>query len=93
MGINFIMPAVRNERIKRMLNEFAKDAVTNSYVNLLSFTLTHRIYDHNAHVMLVNSNDYSFFGHANIFHFLYNGLVIIAPYQVPAVSGCSLLST
>jgi hypothetical protein len=24
MGINFIMPAVRNERIKRMLNEFAK---------------------------------------------------------------------
>ena len=23
MGINFIMPAVRNERIKRMLNEFA----------------------------------------------------------------------
>jgi hypothetical protein len=22
MGINFIMPAVRNERIKRMLNEF-----------------------------------------------------------------------
>ena len=24
MGINFIMPAVRNERIKRMLNEYAK---------------------------------------------------------------------
>jgi len=24
MGINFIMPAVRNERTKRMLNEFAK---------------------------------------------------------------------
>jgi len=24
MGINFIMPAVRNERVKRMLNEFAK---------------------------------------------------------------------
>jgi len=24
MDINFIMPAVRNERIKRMLNEFAK---------------------------------------------------------------------
>ena len=23
MDINFIMPAVRNERIKRMLNEFA----------------------------------------------------------------------
>ena len=24
MGINFIMPAVRNERVKRMLNEYAK---------------------------------------------------------------------
>jgi hypothetical protein len=24
MGINFIMPAVRNERVKRMLNEFTK---------------------------------------------------------------------
>ena len=24
MDINFIMPAVRNERVKRMLNEYAK---------------------------------------------------------------------
>jgi len=27
MGINFIMPAVRNERIKRMLNEFIKGKI------------------------------------------------------------------
>ena len=31
MGINFIMPAVRNERIKRMLNEFAKGNIPSVY--------------------------------------------------------------
>jgi len=31
MDINFIMPAVRNERIKRMLNEFAKGNIPSVY--------------------------------------------------------------
>jgi len=31
MGINFIIPAVRNERIKRMLNEFAKVNIPSVY--------------------------------------------------------------
>ena len=31
MGINFIMPAVRNERIKRMLNEFVKGNIPSVY--------------------------------------------------------------
>ena len=30
-GINFIMPAVRNERIKRMLNEYAKGNIPSVY--------------------------------------------------------------
>ena len=32
MDINFIMPAVRNERIKRMLNEFAKGNIPSVYL-------------------------------------------------------------
>jgi len=32
MGISFIMPAVRNERIKRMLNEFAKGNIPSVYL-------------------------------------------------------------
>jgi len=31
MGISFIMPAVRNKRIKRMLNEFAKGNIPSVY--------------------------------------------------------------
>jgi len=31
MGINFIMPTVRNERVKRMLDEFAKGNVPSVY--------------------------------------------------------------
>ena len=31
MGINFIMPAVRNERIKRMLDEYAKGNIPSVY--------------------------------------------------------------
>jgi len=31
MSINFIMPAVRNERVKRMLNEYAKGNIPSVY--------------------------------------------------------------
>ena len=31
MGINFIMPAVRNERVKRMLDEYAKGNIYSVY--------------------------------------------------------------
>jgi len=31
MSINFIMPAVRNERVKRMLNEYAKENIPSVY--------------------------------------------------------------
>ena len=31
MDINFIMPAVRNERIKRMMNEYAKGNIPSVY--------------------------------------------------------------
>jgi len=31
MGISFIIPAVRNERIKRMLNEYAKGNIPSVY--------------------------------------------------------------
>jgi len=44
MSINFIMPAVRNERIKRMLNEFAKGEFKEGYD--LIYELTNHIYWH-----------------------------------------------